>query len=493
MRPNHGTRRDTPRPPRAAFPALLMSALIVWGTVACTGEPPSQEAAAGPDDVWLTLEGGWLLDVEAGERIPNLGIVVSPAGRIEALGPPADHLPADAEVAELALDDDQTVMPGLIDLHAHHNMNLVGDGRVEETRYNPLVFLANGVTTTFPGGEYQPELLLTLRDRLEAGEWEGPRLIPSGPYYGRTRPDWDPEMTADEVREDVDYWVSRGVTHFKAKGAAPEHIEPLIERVHEHGGTVTGHLDSGGRGSTNSAAAIAMGIDRVEHILGGPVLDPEQGAYPVWNQVDTTDAAFREIVELFLDNEVYFNATITAPVYLTELEEGFDDWADEGSYFTPYVQERVAQRERTRSDLMSELYQAMKRTTLAFYNAGGGHLITLGTDNPSQGEFLGGFSAHRELHAFTLAGIPAASALRFGTINGARALGMEAEIGSIAPGKWADLVVVRGDPLADIRNTRNVEVVILEGTRHDPDELLGRARGQIGPSGPEAHDDWHIW
>ncbi len=490
MRPSH----SRPRRSGTTSRAVLISALALLSIAACSGDPPSQEGSAGSEGVWLTLESGWLLDVEAGERIPNPGIVVSPDGRIEALGAPANHVPDGAAVTAILLDDDQTVMPGLIDLHAHHNMNLTGEGRVEETRYNPLVFLANGVTTTFPAGEYEPELLLTLRDRLEAGEWDGPRLIPSGPYYGRTRPDWDPEMTAEEVREDVDYWVSRGVTHFKAKGAAPEHIEPLIQRVHEHGGTVTGHLDSGGRGSTNSADAIAMGIDRVEHILGGPVLDPEEGAYPVWNQVDTTDAAFREVVELFLDNDVYFNATITAPIYLTELEEGFDYWEDEPGFFTPYVQELVAQREaRTRRDLMSELYQAMKRTTLAFYNAGGGHLITMGTDNPSQGEFLGGFSAHRELHAFTLAGIPTASALRFGTINGARALGMDDEIGSIAAGKWADMVVIRGDPLQDIRNTRNVETVILEGTLYDPDELLERARGQIGPTGPEEHDDWYIW
>jgi imidazolonepropionase-like amidohydrolase len=472
---------------------VLVSLFTVGGLVACNSDPETgTDTAAGGE--WLTLEGGWLLDVVAGERIPNPGVIVSPDGRIQALGSPDEHLEADAQVRSLVLEEDQTLMPGIIDLHAHHNMNLTGEGRVEETRYNPLIFLANGVTTTFPGGEYEPELLLTLRDRLEAGEWDGPRLIPSGPYYGRTRPDWDPEMTPDEVRADVDYWVDRGVNHFKAKGAAPEHLAPLIERVHEHGGTVTGHLDSGGRGSTNSADAIAMGIDRVEHILGGPVLDPEQGAYPVWNQVDTTDAAFREIVDLFLDNEVYFNATITAPIYLTELEEGFDYWEDEPGFFTPYVQELVAEREeRTRRDLMSELYQAMKRTTLAFYNAGGGHLITLGTDNPSQGEFLGGFSAHRELHAFTLAGIPEASALRFATINGARALGMEDEIGSIEPGKWADLVIIQGDPLDDIRNTRNVEAVVLEGTIYDPQELLDRARGQIGPTGPDEHDDWYIW
>jgi imidazolonepropionase-like amidohydrolase len=75
--------------------------------------------------------------------------------------------PDGVEPAVIELADGQTLLPGLIDLHAHYNMDLTGDGRVEETRYNPLVFLANGVTTTFPAGEYYPEVMRALQDRLE--------------------------------------------------------------------------------------------------------------------------------------------------------------------------------------------------------------------------------------------------------------------------------------------------------------------------------------
>jgi imidazolonepropionase-like amidohydrolase len=434
-----------------------------------------------------------MVDVLVGERVPNPGILVSSAGRIQQVGPLGEPMPDGVDPETVILDDDLTILPGLIDVHAHYNMDLTGDGRIEETRWNPLVFLANGVTTTWQGGEYRPELIFDLRDRIESGEWIGPRVVPSGPYYGTTRPGWDRETTREQLHADVDEWVERGVLHFKAKGAGPEHLEALIERVHHHGGTVTGHVDSGARGSTNSEDAIRMGIDRIEHILGGPVLDREQAAYPVWNQVDTTDAAFREIVDLFLEHEVYFDPTITAPIYLTELVEGFDDWAGEREFFTPYVQERVAARERTRNDLMSDLHEAMKRTTLAFYNAGGGPWITMGTDTPSRGEFLPGFSSHRELHAMVQAGIPPIDALRAGTINGARALKMDGETGSITPGKWADLAIIRGDPLDDIRATRNVEFVLREGVIYDPAALLDRARGGIGPAGPDDHARWWAW
>ncbi|MDZ7756382.1 amidohydrolase family protein [Rhodohalobacter sp.] len=104
---------------------------------------------------------------------------------------------------------------------------------------------------------------------------------------------------------------------------------------------------------------------------------------------------------------------------------------------------------------MDGLYEAMKRSTKAFYDAGGGDLITLGTDAPSHGYFLSGFSAHREMHTMVMAGLPEHAALKAGTINSAKALGKSSLIGSIETGKLADLYIVKGNPLDDITNTRN--------------------------------------
>ncbi len=88
------------------------------------------------------------------------------------------------------------------------------------------------------------------------------------------------------------------------------------------------------------------------------------------------------------------------------------------------------------------------------------------------------------------AGIPAADVLQAATLNGARALGVGDRLGSIEAGKLADLVVVRGDPLQDIRATRNVELVVKNGQIHRPGELLDQAKGRIGPKGPKDHADW---
>jgi imidazolonepropionase-like amidohydrolase len=131
-----------------------------------------------------------------------------------------------------------------------------------------------------------------------------------------------------------------------------------------------------------------------------------------------------------------------------------------------------------------------RRTVKAFYDAGGGHLITLGTDHPSWGEFFSGFSIQRELHSFVLAGIPAEDALKFATINAARALGVGSQLGSIEVGKLADLVVVTGNPLEDIRNTRNTLLVMKGGTVYDPAEILQSVVGTIGPRNADEELDW---
>ena len=91
---------------------------------------------------------------------------------------------------------------------------------------------------------------------------------------------------------------------------------------------------------------------------------------------------------------------------------------------------------------------------------------------------------------FVKAGIPAAAVLRFATINAARALKVDDELGTIEAGKIADLVILEGNPLEDIRNTRHVRMVAKEGIFYDPHELLSSVKGKIGPTGPEDLVNW---
>lgn len=430
----------------------------------------------------VVLRGGWVFTATSDTVARNRGILVR-GGVFQVVN--ATIAPADTVGARvMQLDDQSYILPGIFDVHAHYNMTLGPNGtRADEYTINPLIFLANGVTSTFPAGEYDPEGMMETRKRIDSGQQTGPRIFNSGPYFGTARRGWNANATAEDIYKDVDEWAAKGARGFKAKGISPQHLRPLIERAHMHGLTVTGHLESGYRNSVNPKDAILMGIDRIEHFLGGDELDPTKPAYPSWIHADVKSKEVREIIDLFVSHHVAFDPTITAPVYFGTLQEGFDYWIDERKFFTPEVQAWVkGLPARKPNVLFDSLYWAFRRTTKAFYDAGG--FITLGTDNPSRGEFLAGFSAHRELHTLVLAGIPPAAALRIGTINGARALNAGDKLGSIEPGKLADLFVIRGNPLRDIKNTRNVRMVMKAGVVYDPAELLKTAEGKIGFTPP---------
>ena len=94
------------------------------------------------------------------------------------------------------------------------------------------------------------------------------------------------------------------------------------------------------------------------------------------------------------------------------------------------------------------------------------------------------------MHILNNSGIPAADVIRIATINGARALQIDKEYGSITKGKFGDLMIVKGNPLEDIKNTRNVKKVVRAGTVYDSKELLESVKGKLGPTNDEEAKAW---
>ena len=463
---------------------LHLKCLTALVGFACLVRPSFAEAQE------LFIRGGWLFDGVSDEVVANPGIYVN-AGKFMTIG---DNLGngENSSVRVVDLEDNDYILPGFFDLHAHYAIDLFGSGRVDDTQSYPIIFLANGVTSTYPAGAVDPDSLYALSLRLERGDQIGTRLFNSGPYFGRAREDWDDSTTASQIYEEVDYWAERGVRHFKTKRPSPYHLQALIDRAHLHGATVAGHLDSRYRDNVNPADGIRMGIDRVEHFLGGEDLADDRSAYASIEYLDLDSPHLDSIIQLYLRHNVYFDATLTAYGYYGERDPRvYTYFDDERTYFTPYFQQLLQERDpRPVSDQFERIYRVKLQTIKAFYDAGAGHLITLGTDHATWGEFVSGFAVHRELHAFVLAGIPPADALKIATINGARALNVSTYLGSIEAGKFADLVVVSGNPLDDITNTRNTRLVMKAGVLYDCKELFESVRGTIGPSGPEEVEMW---
>lgn len=440
----------------------------------------------------LVIRGGWLFDSVGDERRRNTGIVIQDGKIVEVDTDVQQQVSSTAHVVDLTETD--TILPGMIDLHAHYNMDLVDKGRVEEVVHNGIVFLANGVTSTWSAGEYYPERVIAQRDRIDAGESVGPRLFASGPYFGAFRCEYDVEtaaddcigwpndITEDEIRQEVNAWAGQGVVSIKIKQATPREMRILIEQAHKRGMTTAGHLSNYNvEYDVELRDAILMGLDRVEHQLtlgsGGP-----------------RSAEMTEMIQLMLAHDVYYDANLQMYGGINERRAHSTEmlWTDEAKYFTPYAQALLEKRGPPPPESDAEEFTQRVLELKSLFDAGGAHLLVVGTDEPVYTNLLPGFAYHRELLAMTYAGIPPAAVLKAATINGARALGVDARLGSIEAGKLADLYVVRGNPLDDIKRARDIKFVFRDGVLYDPVELLQSAEGKIGPAGPDDHADWEL-
>jgi imidazolonepropionase-like amidohydrolase len=446
---------------------LPLSLLCVLATPAAAQERP------------LVVTGGHWFDAASGEMRANAGIVAV-GGRLLAVGSIGEGIDTTG-ATRIVLGADHYVLPGLIDLHAHYNVQFLGLPRREELVATPVLWLANGVTSTFPAGEYDPEGMHDLRLRIQSGEVPGPRLFNSGPYYGSARPGWR-KLTRDSLFAEVDLWASRGVRGFKAKGPDPETLRWLVERAHHHGATVTGHLDSGFRNSVNPRDAILMGIDRIEHFPGGDAFPATRSAYASFPDFRPGTPEFESIAQLYVERDVTYDPTVTAYAYYGvagKRHPALASWTDEARFLTPEVRAWV-EGGGPQFDVAS--FDGILAVKCPYVSAlhRAGVRMALATDHPSWGVWLPGFVAHREMHALALCGIPAADVLGIATLNGAVAFGVGDLLGSLEPGKLADFFVVDGNPLEDITNTRDVVHVVKSGALYDPAALLKSVEGRMG-------------
>jgi imidazolonepropionase-like amidohydrolase len=400
------------------------------------------------------------VDVHAGRVIDAASGKVLTDQRIRIVdGKFAAIMPWRAGDGAAAIDwSDFTVLPGLIDLHTH-----LADGAIDPDQSDPAeplkhseadtilkgakaasIELRSGFTTVRDVGVYRGLTDVALREAINAGEVEGPRMFVSGGYI--TVPGGGGEinaMAADvsvpeafrmgEVRNPSDardrarYFLDRGADFIKliATGAvlaiggipgalelSPEEMKAACDEAKAHGSYCIAHA----HGAEGIKAAIRAGARTIEHA----------------SYLDAEGIALAKQYGVWLDMDIYNG-----------------DWINDVGVKQGWPAEYLRKNIET-TDVQRRGFAAAVKV---------GAKMTFGTD---AGVYAYGLGA-RQFAYMVRYGMTPIQAIQSATTEAARALGKEGQVGTLAPGAWGDLVAVKGDPLTDIRTLEHVEGVIKEG------------------------------
>jgi imidazolonepropionase-like amidohydrolase len=429
--------------------------------------------------------------------------IIIERGKISAIQQGADvAVSAGATVLDLR---GYTVMPGIVGMHNHlfyiAAPNLNSEWKSEPpllvpqmTFSTPRLYLAGGVTTMRTTGSVETYADLNLKRDIDAGKLPGPHMDVTGPYLEGAESYFIqmPHLTsADDARQLVEYWADRGVTSFKAyMNITRAELKAAIDAAHKRGIKVTGHLCS-----ITYPEAAELGIDDLEHgFFVNTQLDPEKKPDVCTNNFGYTlehmtpeSAEGKNLIETLVKHHVAITSTL--PVFDGDssgsgdsghpriTQKAFDTMSPQARESVLFLRHRPASLPPLKTDiaLVWKHELAMER---AFVAAGG--LLIAGPDPTGAGNVVPGFGDQRGIELLVEAGFSPVEAIKIATLNGAVYLGRDKEIGSIAAGKNADLVVMKGDPSKNILDVENVEIVFKDGVGYDSQKLLDSVKGRYG-------------
>jgi imidazolonepropionase-like amidohydrolase len=420
-------------------------------------------------------------------------------GKIAAIGPSSDPPPANATVIDLT---GRTVMPGIVGMHDHlfyiGRPNMDAEGQSESpltvpqmTFSAPRLYLANGVTTMRTTGSVEPYTDLNLKRLIDAGSLPGPHLDVTGPYLEGAHSlfiQMHQLRDADDARETVAYWAGQGTTSFKAyMNITRAELKAAIDEAHRRGLKITGHLCS-----VTYPEAAALGIDNLEHgFMVNTQLDPGKTPDVCPDSVGTpTIMAMQpdgpEATALIKDLvDRHIAVTSTLPVFEQRVPGHAPLWPRAMDVLSPQAREAYPYARNLTNTLPPD--KAKDRVTAYQHNialerrfAAAGGLLLGGPDPTGNGGVIPGFGDLREIELLVDAGFKPEEAIRIAAYNGAAFLGLADRIGTVAIGKDADLVIVKGDPAKKITDIETVETVFKDGVGYDSAALLRSVRGRYG-------------
>ena len=392
----------------------------------------------------LVILGGNVIDVEGNESIKNAVIVIE-NGLIKQLAKAGTiKIPANAIVIHA---EGKTILPGLWDMHAHF----------EQAEWGPA-YLAAGVTTVRDcANEFG--YINAIKSAIDSHKGVGPFIIKAGVIDGPGAAGVGVvrAATKEEAIKDVDTYKDSGFAQIKIySSVTPEIVRVITDEAHRVGLTVTGHIPQ----RMTTRAGIDSGMDQVNHAQYVYTMMKRKAD----NTVDLDDSSNVAVLDYLKAHHTVIDPTLG--VYEMVYRSTADDIREmEPNYTTlptplqvlfqnvgmPPEQAKLA---RSRMQSLMNLVKAMHDKGIP---------IVAGTDMG-----FPGYSVARELELYVQAGLTPMEAIKTATIVPAWVMNMDKRTGSIKVGKQADLVIVNGDPLKEIRNIRNVWRVIKEGQQYDP-------------------------
>jgi imidazolonepropionase-like amidohydrolase len=405
-----------------------------------------------------------VFDAETGKIIPNQFVLVE-GNHITQVG---KGLNIDKLTDEEIIDaTGKTLLPGLWDMHAH-----VGDN-------DGLLNLAAGVTTVRDLAN-DTDSLLARRQRIIDGKEIGTRIVLAGiidspdAYHGPTKV---LVSTEAEARAAVDNYKRLGYMQIKIYSSVkPELVPVIIDEAHKNGLRVSGHIPA----NMIASQCVEDGYDEIQHI-NFLVLNffPEikntntiarlTKPGEVAAGLDLTSPQVQSFIKLLQDHHTELDLTLTVfeDQYMARPGQISPGFLPVANRLPAQVRRSLLTAGMTPPPGMEDTYKKSFAKMIDFagllYRSG--LSIEDGTDN------MAGFALHRELELDVQAGIPANVVLQDATLNAARIMSMDKDLGSIAPGKLADLVLVDGDPTKNISDIRKTALVVKDGVIYQPSEL----------------------
>ncbi|HUS32633.1 MAG TPA: amidohydrolase family protein [Kofleriaceae bacterium] len=422
--------------------------------------------AQKPPAAGLAFTHARVLDVEKGAFLDDQTVVIV-GDSIKAVGPTAKtKVPDGAQVIDLA---GQSLIPGMIDMHSHTN------------KTDAVLDIASGVTTVRDVGN-DPEQLDAWKDAFDTGKAVGPRIVRMGFIEGRNEKAASSKITAEtpeEAKAAVDYYAKRGWEGIKIYNSMKTELVPVLTaEAHKRGMLVTGHVPV----HMVANEAVRAGYDGIEHInqvaLNFFATHDTDTRTPlrftlVGDKAPSLDLAsqpVKDFIALLVEHHTVIDPTMIAfqDLYLGkpgEVVRGWDKYAARmPSQVQRYFLVNGLPGAETKRELYVQAWQKLLAMVKTFYEAKV-HLV-IGTDH------IGGLAYDRELELFAEAGIPNAAVLKMATLDAARAMKLDGKLGSIAPGKVADMFVVAGDPVKSIADIANVKMTVSRGVLFSSDPLF---------------------